>query len=96
MHKQPHIDNEKASYCFSGQTGQLRDEAAKDIRIRQRSAGYFFRYRCIPPETTFRPDRPPVGGTVSAADLGLHDPISASANADATSLTDAISRTDEW
>jgi len=28
-----------------------------------RSAGYVFRYRCIPPETTFRPDRPPVGGT---------------------------------
>ena len=26
-----------------------------------RSAGYFFRYRCSPLETTFRPDRPPAG-----------------------------------
>ena len=28
-----------------------------------RPAGYFFRYRWSPSETTFRPDRPPVGGT---------------------------------
>ena len=32
-------------------------------RSLQRSAGYFFRYRCSPPETTFRPDRPSVSGT---------------------------------
>ena len=34
-----------------------------------RSSGYFFRYHCGPPGTTFRPDRPPVSGTASATDL---------------------------
>jgi len=28
-----------------------------------RPPGHFFRYYCSPPETTFRPDRPPASGT---------------------------------
>ena len=35
-------------------------------------SGLLFRYRCIPAETTFRPDRPPVGGTSTGHFLGLN------------------------